>query len=490
MPLDPEKRDSLPSVSTSTGAGAAGCLDVFRNLFVNDKIKTAKHQQPSNEKPLDSTLPPAYESHAEYPEMSQVPTTAAASAQAQADLVEAWTKNEFAKAVHEAIEAVSTELRQISLQLHSNPELAYEEYKAHALLTDYLEKKGFAVQRSAYGLETAFVARAGNSDKVTIGICSEYDALPGIGHACGHNLIAISGVATAIGLQVAIQKFNLEAEVKLFGTPAEETTGGKIVMLNNGAFEGVDVCMMLHGANADVIYPAFLALDTVDVEYFGKASHASASPWEGINALDAAVLAYTNIGLMRQQMHPSQRVHGIIKDGGQAVNIIPEYTKSTYTVRAPKWDEVVLLKQKIERVLKGAATSTGCTVKLTWGVPYKDILTNEHLVKRFEHHMNAQGLKYASKTEQLSKLSGSTDMGNMSYALPGIHPMFNILNLDGSDYPMGLHTKDFAHAAAQPKGHTATLRAAKSLAMTGVDCILDKNLLKQVKHEFAKSTQQ
>ncbi|KAF9279829.1 hypothetical protein BGZ68_007667 [Mortierella alpina] len=374
-----------------------------------------------------------------------------------------WGQHDFAKAVHEAIEEVSAELRDISLKLHADPELSYEEYHAHALLTDYLERKGFQVQRKAYTLDTAFVARAGNSDKVTIGICSE----------------------VAIGLKTVIEKFGLEAEVKLFGTPAEETSGGKIVMLNQGAFDNVDVCMMLHGANADVIYPAFLALDTVEVEFFGKASHASASPWEGINALDAAVLSYTNIGLMRQQMHPSQRVHGIIKEGGKAANIIPDYTMSIYTVRAPKYTEVEVLKKKVERIFKGAAAATGCRVELKWGVPYKDILTNDPLAKKFEHYMNAQGLKYASKQEQLSKLSGSTDMGNLTYALPGIHPMFNILNIHGKDdTSMGLHTTAFAHAAAQSLGHVTTLRAAKSLAMTGVECIVDKEFLKSVKQEF------
>lgn len=142
-------------------------------------------------------------------------------------------------------------------------------------------------------------------------------------------------------------------------------------MMNNGAFKGTDICMMLHGANADVVYPAFLALDTVEVEFFGKASHASASPWEGINALDAAVLSYTNIGMMRQQMKPTWRVHGIIKEGGRAANIIPDYTKSVYTVRAPKFEEVEVLKKRVEKIFHGAAASTGCTVKFTWGVPYK-----------------------------------------------------------------------------------------------------------------------
>ncbi|KAF9281046.1 hypothetical protein BGZ88_011845 [Linnemannia elongata] len=484
--------EKSPSSSSPSAAPAAGCLSIFQGIFTSkpttsttEEFNEKNAHLYSGENSTTSTLPPAYQSLSQ--EMSQL----LVNETSRVPLSDLWEKDEFAKAVHLAIEGVSSELRAISLKLHEDPELSYEEHRAHALLTDYLEKKGFEVKRKAYGLDTAFVARAGNSDKVTIGICSEYDALPstdsptGAFQACGHNLIAISGVATAIGLKTVIEQFGLEGQVKLFGTPAEETTGGKIVMLDRGAFKGVDVCMMLHGANADVVYPAFLALDTVEVEFFGKASHASASPWEGINALDAAVQSYTNIAMMRQQMHPSQRVHGIIKDGGKAANIIPDYTKSVYTVRAPKFVEVEVLKKRVEKIFKGAATSTGCTVKLTWGVPYKDIITNDPLARKFEHYMNNQGVKYGSKQEQMSKLSGSTDMGNLTYALPGIHPMFNILNLIGEDdKTMGLHTNAFAHAAAQPIAHVATLRASKSLALTGLECIVDSVFLKAVKQDF------
>ncbi|KAK3844048.1 MAG: hypothetical protein J3R72DRAFT_439659 [Linnemannia gamsii] len=486
--MSSEKSNTSPSVP------ATGCLSIFKGIFTakptsseedfNEKNAHLYNGEGSNSNSTNTALPPAYQSLSQ--EMSQLLVDGSG-----VPLSDLWEKDEFAKAVHLAIEGVSSELREISLKLHEDPELSYKEYKAHALLTDYLEKKGFEVERKAYGLDTAFVARAGNSDKVTVGICSEYDALPstdspkGAFHACGHNLIAISGIATAIGLKAVIEQFGLEGQVKLFGTPAEETSGGKIVMLEKGAFKDVDVCMMLHGANGDVVYPAFLALDTVTVEFFGKASHASASPWEGINALDAAIQAYTNIAMMRQQMHPSQRVHGIIKDGGKAANIIPDYTNSVYTVRAPKFTEVEVLKKRVEKIFNAAATSTGCTVKLTWGIPYKDIITNDPLARKFEHYMNTQGLKYASKEEQQSKLSGSTDMGNLSYALPGIHPMFNILNLIGEDdKTMGLHTKDFAHAAAQPIAHVATLRASKSLALTGLECIVDSMFLKAVKQDF------
>ncbi|KAF8940794.1 hypothetical protein BGZ58_004708 [Dissophora ornata] len=401
---------------------------------------------------------------------------------------ELWQSNKYAKCVHETIEAASKELRVLSLEIHDNPELGLEEFKSHAWMTEYLITKGFKVEQGKSGLETAFVARAGSeSSPVTIGICSEYDALPGIGHACGHNLIAISGVATALALKAVIEEFQLSAQIKLFGTPSEEHDAGKVTMLNAGDFEGVDVCMMLHGANADVIYTPFLSLNTVNLEFFGKASHASTTPWEGINALDAAMQVYTSIGLMRQQIPLDHRVHGIIVNGGQAPNIIPEYTKSVYTVRAPKYAQVQEMKAKVEKIFEAAANSTGCTYKLKWGTHLKGKLLDASV--KFEQVMNSLGLQYVSKVQQQSKLSGSTDMGNLTYAMPGIHPMFNIMNLAGvDDKSAGLHTKEFAAAAACPVGHVATLRAAKALAMTGVECLLDPAFLQRVKEDFQMHT--
>ncbi|KAI8361364.1 hypothetical protein B0O80DRAFT_380404 [Mortierella sp. GBAus27b] len=409
------------------------------------------------------------------------------------ELSELWKTDRFAWTVHHAIEHVSQELRAISMEIHSNPELGYQEFKAHALLTDYLEKKGFHVERKAFGIDTAFVARAGHSDKVTIGICTEYDALPGIGHACGHNLIAISGVAAAIGVKAAIEKFHLRAQVKLFGTPAEESSGGKIVMNERGAFKDVDAIMMLHGGNRDLVYATTLALEQVTVEYFGKASHAASSPWEGINALDAAMMAYTNIGMMRQQLHPSLVVHGIISNGGQAPNIIPEYTSLSYAVRAPKYAQVETLKTRVEKIFRGAAAATGCTIKITWTAPFKGmvyyVITNGHLARKYEHYMNAQGLHYVSKPEQESKPTGSTDMGNLTQEIPGFEPMFNVLNLKGvEDTSMNMHTKEFAVASTKRVAHLATLRAAKGLAMTAVECIRDPVFLRHVKHDFEHST--
>ncbi|KAI1316805.1 hypothetical protein EDD11_009471 [Mortierella claussenii] len=402
-------------------------------------------------------------------------------------MADAWESNRYAKCIDTAIEAASDDLRDLSLKIHDTPELGLKEFKSHAWLTEYLTQKGFFVESGRSGLKTAFIASAGSkSSKVTIGICSEYDALPGIGHACGHNLIAISGVATALALKAAIERLALPAQVKLFGTPSEESDAGKITMLDAGDFEGVDVCMMLHGANADVIYTPFLSLNTATVEFFGKASHASTTPWEGINALDAAMEVYTNIGLMRQQMRLDHRVHGIIQNGGQAPNIIPEYTRSVYTVRAPKAAQVKEMMAKVEKIFEAAASSTGCRLEFKWGHFLKDILTNNALAEKFEQSMNNHGLKYAPKTEQQTKLAGSTDMGNLTYAMPGIHPMFNIMNLNGvDDMRTGLHTKEFAAAAARPTGHAATLRAAKALSMTAIACVLDPAFLRRVKEEFA-----
>ncbi|KAF9412731.1 hypothetical protein BGZ76_005140, partial [Entomortierella beljakovae] len=369
--------------------------------------------------------------------------------------------------------------------IHDHPEIGLREFKAHAWLTEYLANKGFSVSQGNSNLETAFVACAGNDPKVTIGIISEYDALPEIGHACGHNLIAISGVATALAIKATIEKFNLPAQIKLFGTPSEEHDSGKITMLNAGDFKGVDVCMMLHGAAIDAIYVPFLSLRSIEIEYFGKSSHASTTPWEGINALDAAMQVYTDVGLMRQQMHPTQRIHGIIVNGGQAPNIIPEYTKSSYLVRAPKFKQAEELREKLEKIVDAAAKSTGCTSKITLGLPIKDVLTNETLAIKFEETMNSLGLKYAPKVEQKAKPSGSTDMGNITNAIPGIHPCFNIMNLEGRDDPnITLHTREFALAAAQPQGHIAALRASKGIAKTAIECIINPTYLNQVKKEF------
>ncbi|OZJ01916.1 hypothetical protein BZG36_05009 [Bifiguratus adelaidae] len=392
-------------------------------------------------------------------------------------------QTEAERIVAEAIEAASPSLRKLSKQIHEHPEIRWTEVYAHDHLTDYMEKAGFKVTRHAYGMKTAFIAECECGEGgPSIGFCSEYDALPGVGHGCGHNLIAISGVASAIGLRAALEQLNLSGKITLFGTPAEEANGGKIDLINKGAFDKMDVCMMLHPANADGIYIKMLALDQVYVEYYGRPAHAAASPWEGINALDAMVQAYSGLAMLRQQTPTTHRVHGIIVDGGKASNVIPDYTRGEFTVRAPTRAELEIFKAKVVNVFEAAAQATQCKVKLTWGRPYYDVIQNNPLCQHFEKYMVREGVKYLPRYEQESAAHGSTDMGNVSYIKPSAHPCFDI----GTTVP--LHTKEFAQAAITPEAHQRCLRASRSMALTMMDVVSDPKLLAAVKEDFEKAT--
>ncbi|KAF9274740.1 hypothetical protein BGZ68_000406 [Mortierella alpina] len=406
--------------------------------------------------------------------------------------------NKYASDAKEAIDSHSASLRELSLQIHGNPELGYEEVFAHRVLTDYLETKGFKVTRHAYDINTAFVAEyespaaiaaAASGKKVkNIGFCSEYDALPGIGHACGHNLIAIAGVAAALGVMAVLQKHNLEGRIRLIGTPAEETTGGKIPLIEKGAFDGLDACMMTHPAPADVVYATILSVGGVLVEYFGKASHASASPWEGVNALDAMVTAYNGIGLLRQQSAPTSRVHCIITNGGQAANIIPDYAAGKILYRATSAENHTKIHNNVLRILNAAAESTGCTVKITEEMEYQPVPHNEHLAARYAQYTTDLGVKYPSRAAQEAAPSGSTDMGNVAHYVPGIHPVYNLSNLDSIiDPTISNHSIEFTAKAKTEVAHLATLRSAKGLAMTGLDVLLEDGFAEAVKADFEQN---
>ncbi|KAF8927671.1 hypothetical protein EDD21DRAFT_212320 [Dissophora ornata] len=405
--------------------------------------------------------------------------------------------NKYADDVKQAIEGETASLRVLSLQIHGKPELGYEEVFAHKILTDYLETKGFKVTRHAYDIATAFVAEyespaataaAAAGQKVkAVGYCSEYDALPGIGHACGHNLIAIAGVASALGVKAVLEKHNLVGRVRLIGTPAEETTGGKIPLIERGAFDGLDACMMTHPAPADIVYNTVLSVGGVFVEYFGKASHASASPWEGVNALDAMVTAYNSIGLLRQQTAPTSRVHGIITNGGQAANIIPEYAAGKIMFRATNVDDHKKLRGNVMRILNAAAESSGCTVKITEEMEYKPVPHNELLASRYTAYTEDLGVKYIPRAMQEAAPSGSTDMGNVAHYVPGIHPVYNIVSLDGEiSTEVSNHSIMFTEQAKTEVAHKATLRSAKGLALTGVDVLVEEGFSEAVKDDFEK----
>jgi Xaa-Arg dipeptidase len=379
-----------------------------------------------------------------------------------------------------AIAAADSEIRNISRTIHANPELAFEEHEAHALLTNYLEGKGFDVTRGAHGLETAFTAVAG-SGSPTIAVLCEYDALPGIGHACGHNLIAASGIATGLGIEAALGEGN--GTVVVMGTPAEEGGGGKVKMIEAGAFDDIDAAMMLHptGGTSGFVGGAGarwlpIAIQSLIVEYHGKNAHAGVAPWEGVNALDAMVMAYSSIGLLRQQLPVSARVHGIITEGGQAPNIIPDHTAARFYVRDTTLADVERLKVRVLACFQAAADATGCTLDVTWDAyPYSDLLVSSPLADAYERHGEDAGL---TMMKQTMAGGGSTDMGNVSYVVPSIHPMFGIEADDAN------HTPGFTAGAGAVGAEDVMLQAARALCMTALDLYEDSSKLAAAKEEL------
>jgi amidohydrolase len=377
------------------------------------------------------------------------------------------------------IDDAAADLRAVSLSIHGAPELNFEEHHAHATLTDYLERKGFDVQRGAFEMATAFQAVAGSGGP-TIAVLCEYDALPGIGHACGHNLIAVAGVAAGLALKETLGEGN--GTVLVLGSPAEEGGGGKILLIERGAFEGVDAAMMAHPTSRDSAYMHVLAVDHINVEYRGRNAHAAAAPWEGVNALDALILAYNSISTMRQQMLPSDRVHGVITHGGLKPNIIPDFTAAEYYIRARNRDELGTLRGKVMGCFEGAATATACELTVTTRPdqrPYSDMIASDTLANAYTENLQAFGIRVPRKEQVLAGPGGSTDMGDVSYVLPSIHPMFAIPTDAGN------HTPGFTAAAATPEAHEAAMRAGKALAMTALDAYLRPEVLEAAKAEFA-----
>ncbi|KAI8599609.1 hypothetical protein EDD21DRAFT_339589 [Dissophora ornata] len=397
-----------------------------------------------------------------------------------------------------AIDEADADLRRLSLLIHDHPELGYQEHFAHKTLTDYLADQGFHVTRHACGIETAFIAEYVNQGPAhaaatagplrSVGFCSEFDALPSIGHGCGHNLIAISGVAAVLGIKAAMEKNNIRGRVRLLGTPAEETLGGKRPMLERGAFEGLDACMMVHPGQFDVLYRQPLGVGRLEIEFHGKASHASASPWEGINALDAVCMTYNAIGLLRQQTLPSNRIHSIVTNGGQAANIIPELASMVTMYRANKNVDLEKLHDQIIEIAESSADATGCTVKIEKTMEYLPLNNNSPLTDRYGSYMKSFGVHYNTREVDEVTPAGSTDMGNVTFALPGIHPVFNIASLDGVREPgLSTHSILFAERAGTELAHKTVIRAAKGLSLTGLDVLLDAEFTKAVREDFERS---
>ena len=379
-----------------------------------------------------------------------------------------------------AIDACRGELQQLSAEIWRNPELSFEEHKAHDLLTSYLEKKGFAVERGHTGLDTAFRATFGSGRKPNVCVICEYDALPEIGHACGHNLIAEAGVAAGLGVKAALETSGAPSgTLTVMGTPAEEGGSGKARLFENGAFENIDTAMMIHPAPVAIIAPSLLAICSLKITFTGKAAHAAAFPWEGLNALDAAVMAYNSISVLRQQMKPDWRVHGVITNGGAKPNIIPEKSVMEYYVRAPTGTELVELKKKVAVCFEAAAKATGCEVTICQVGTDLEVNNNPTLCQLFVDNLRGMGVE---KFAREGVLTGSTDMGSLSYMLPAIHPFYVV----GSGAETN-HTREFTRVANTPEAHGETLVYAKAMAHTCLDVLLQPGKLEAVKQEFQGS---
>ncbi|KAK0501404.1 hypothetical protein EDD18DRAFT_1142676 [Armillaria luteobubalina] len=392
---------------------------------------------------------------------------------------------EFVNVVGPTLDSLSPSLRQISLKIHDHPELGFEERYAHDLLCAYMETHGFQVTRHYLGLETAWRAeythgRGGS----TLGINSEMDGLSGLGHACGHNLIAISGCGVAIVVKATLEALNIPGKIILLGTPAEERVGGKIILLERGAYKDMDLCIMCHpgpGPSNSANFGTTTAMQEAEVEYFGQSAHAGAAPWEGTNALDAAFLAYSSISVLRQQIKPDHRVHGILGGKNWSANVIPDYAHMTWIVRAPTHEEVDEFAERVKSCFEAAALATACKVKINFTTPYYELLQNSVLGKEFADKV---GGNYGMVSSDGDGSSASTDFGNVSFALPALHPVYAI----PTEPKGGNHTAAFAKAAATMAAHEATMTVTKGLALTGLRALQDKAFLKAVKAEFEART--
>ncbi len=388
-------------------------------------------------------------------------------------------RSEAKSVVCAAVEARADRLLAVSHDIHDHPELGFEEIHAHARLTDEIEADGLSVVRGAYDLSTAFVADVG-TDGPTIAVCCEYDALPGLGHACGHNIIAAAGLGA--GLAAATVAEELGGRLRILGTPAEEGGGGKVFMIERGAFAGVDAAMMVHPANHELLGMTTIAIHRLTVRYSGRAAHAAAAPEEGRNALDAAVLGYNNVAALRQHISPFERVHGIFTDSGDKPNIVPESAAADWYVRSPTLQSLQPLKERVLRALQAGADAAGCTMEHEWiEPPYADMVENDPLLSRYAENARAIG-REPQAPDPNAAVVGSTDMGNVSYEVPSIHPMIKVAP-DGSP----IHTPEFAVHARSPLGDQAVLDGAKVMAMTIVDLWLDRELLSTAQTAHSES---
>ena len=402
---------------------------------------------------------------------------AASNPHPEADMTE-----ELKQIVVNRIDAMAAQLLDVSHDIHAHPELAFNEHHASSLLCDTLSAAGLPVRRAAYGLATAFECEfEGAAPGPRVALLAEYDALPGIGHACGHNLIATAALGATLALDAVRDR--LRGTVRLLGTPAEEKGGGKELMIRAGAFDGVDAAMMMHPSGINLTTMPCICVAEVRVEYHGRSAHASAMPHRGINALDGLLLAYQAISNLRQHIRATERIHGIITDGGKAPNIVPDFAAGDFYVRAANVDELAQLKPRVQACFEAGAKGSGCEVDVRWaGVDYLDLNVSAPLASSFQRNAESLGRSFFPIEKLPAGSSGSTDMGNVSYRVPSIHPM-----LAAAPNNVVIHHPDFAKWARSEMGDAAALDGAKALAMTAIDFLQTPSLQQDCKRAFAVS---
>jgi len=382
------------------------------------------------------------------------------------------------RAVCDAVDALRAELVSLSRAIHARPELAFEEHEAAGRLVAVLRGAGLAVAQGAHGLPTAFEAAFGPVQGPCVALLAEYDALPGIGHACGHNLIATASVGAALAL--ARLGSRLPGRVRVLGTPAEEHGCGKERMARRGAFEGVDAALMMHPAGTNLVTMPCIAMAELEVVFHGQAAHAAAMPERGVNALDAMMLAYQAIAALRQHIRTTERVHGIVTDGGQAPNVVPERSAGRFYVRAANWEELAPLKARVEACFRAGALASGASLELAWGeADYREIRFNEPLASAFRANAETLGREFFPLERLPAGIQGSTDLGNVSHRVPAIHPM-----LAASPPNVTIHHPEFAKWAGSELGDAAALDGAKALAMTALDFLCDADLRRRTRAAF------
>jgi amidohydrolase len=384
--------------------------------------------------------------------------------------------NDYRQQIITKIDRQSGNLWEISTALFNEPEVGFKEYKACKILTEALKAAGFKIETCIGGMETAFRASYGEATGPKIAILAEYDALPGLGHACGHNLIAAAAIGAGIALAAVTPKPS--GQIQVIGTPAEEGGGGKIILAKAGIFNDIDAAMMFHPASKNMVLRRSLADVEAKIEFFGKASHAAAAPEEGINALDAMILLFNNINAFRQTMGLKDRIAGIITRGGEKANIVPAYTSAEFSIRALSSARRDKLAEKVINCAQAAAQSVGCKMKYTIIPGYRDINPNKVMAGLFTTNLEAMGRVVI--VPDLNERMGSTDMGDISHLVPAIHPYLAIApeNIAG-------HTTEFRDYSISEAGKSAMLDAAKAMAMTAMDLLSNPHLLELAKQELA-----